>query len=63
MCVGVCVCMFGCTYMLGVCICVTDEVVRKRNDTLQWSREGEKHSVIDNRIIIYSVIMLLCVCK
>lgn len=41
---------------------MTDGVVRKRNDTLQWSREGQKHGLVDNWIIMYSVIMLLCVC-
>lgn len=63
---------------MGVCVCmlkrdrerkgerekdgVTDGVVGKRNDTLQWSREGQKHSLIDNWIIMYSIIMLLCAC-
>lgn len=41
---------------------VTDGYVRKRNDTLQWSREGQKRSLIDNWIIMYSIIMLLCAC-
>lgn len=50
------VCLCVCVYA-----CVTDGVVRKRNDTLQWSREGQKHCLIDNWIIMYSVIMLLCV--
>ena len=27
---------------------VTDGVVRKRNDTLHWSREGQKHCLTDN---------------
>lgn len=51
-------CVYACVYMC-MFVCEMDEVVKKCNDTLQWSREQQKCSLIDNRIIKYSVIMLL----